>query len=203
MSKKLLIPLLAIAAIAVLPVAAAQAEPHWYSNNIKLAAGTPVYNIAWGTISLEGNGVITCHNSAISTIENPSSGTAGVDSIESFNPTDCVSASCPGSMVLTAEGLPWLTLLEEEAGVLRDHVAGVKVRAKCTIPGVGVVVNTVYEGELKPQTVNGTSATKPSFDEFGPGSGELVSAELGNGKNTGKNKVQGYEKQELITVKNP
>ena len=128
------------------------------------------------------------------TLENPTGGGAGKDATLTFSPINCVAPGCPAEIEVKAEGLPWPSELEEpEAGVVRDKFTGVKIRIRCHAGEINFL-NVVFEGENKPLSKNGTSATKPSFQEFGPGSGELLS-EVGPGKTSGKAKVQGYETQ--------
>jgi len=204
MSKKLFIslaPVLAVAAFVVMP-ASALAAPHWTSGGAVIKEGKVVPTIGWGTLSLESAaGTITCLNSSIGFVENPVGGGAGKDATETFNPIKCSAPSCPAEIEVKAEGLPWPSELEEpEAGLIRDKFTGIKVRIRCHA-GETNFLNTVFEGENKPQVKNGTSATKPGFDEFGAGSGELISTEVGPGKTTGKAKTLGYENQELIGTK--
>jgi hypothetical protein len=225
MSKKLFIgvvPLLVAAAFAVAPVAAQAAGPHWTCNKSECAKGKRIPTVTWGTLELKSAlGIVKCHNVDAGWIENPTSGNPGIDATENFIPYffPCEAPGCPGEIKVIGEGLSttvagttflapeswWPSELEVVEGVIRDKAGltatsptkNVKVRIQCNI-GTEDVVNTVYEGENFPQQVNGTSAAKPAFGEFGAGSGGLVSKEFGGSETIGKDKIMGYEEQEVL-----
>jgi len=208
MSKKLygaLLSVLAVVAFATM-TSSAMALPHWYSNGVKISEGTAekpnkVQVITWGTLTLENAalGKVICKVSDAGNVWNPAGGGNGLDEIVLFDLYECTSATCEGTVTVTAALLPWLT--ELVAGPpIRDRVKGISVTVKCTKP----VVEATFTGELTPEIVNGTSAAKPSFAEFGAGSGELEGpVGIGKAKISGKDKFLGFNEQELITVKNP
>jgi hypothetical protein len=209
MSKKmyaLLLPALAVAAMAV-TAGAAQAAPHWYSNGTRIPfRNTPkVQVISWGTLTLTNAtlGTLTCKVSDAGNIWNPASEGNGLDEIVLFNNYECSispAAACEAGLAVTASGLPWATeLFVDTEGVIRDRIKGIKVTVTCTKP----VVSLLFEGELTPKWVNGTSAAKPSFAEFDSKSGHLTNGSVGEAKVGGKDKVLGFEEQELITLANP
>jgi hypothetical protein len=202
----LLLPVLAVAAFGSI-AGAAQAAPHWYSNGTRIPfRNTPKAQvITWGTLTLANAtlGTITCKVSDAGNIWNPAGEGNGLDEIVLFQNYECSvvpSTACEAGLAVTASGLPWATELFVDAkGVIRDRVKGVKVTVTCTKP----VVSLLFEGELTPKWVNGTSAAKPSFIEFDAESGHLTNGTVGEGKVGGKDKVLGFEEQELITVANP
>jgi len=84
MSKKLsfsLVPLVAIVACAITPVAA-QASIHWYKNNVIQAQGKPIPVVNYGgAVNLSQKsaiGEINCRGTGGGTIENPTGGGSGV-----------------------------------------------------------------------------------------------------------------------------
>jgi len=194
--KKFYLPLLVATAVFAMP-ASALAANHWFKNGVEVAQnGKHLPTIGWGTLSLESAvGTITCENSSVGYVDNPVGGGNGQDATETFNPTSCTSA-CPEPIKVIAKGLPWPSELEEpEPGVIRDKFTGIEVEIICPIAGIDVV----FSGENKPKVKNGTSASKPTLDVFGPGSGELTSV-AGPGKTTGEAKTEGYEAQEVLTA---
>jgi len=200
MSKKLyasLASLVVIGAFAVVP--AAQAAK-WYVNGTELKEGIPKKVVSWGTLTLtSAAGAITCSNYDGATIENK--GGVAVDKVTVFQPVECSSPACPAVVTVEPEKLPWASEVFEKEAVLRDKYLGVNVRVKCFIPGGETFLNVVFSGEQYPSLKNGTSALKPSSQEFeGEASGSLAS-EVGPGTTTGKDKQLGYNEQETITVK--
>jgi len=207
MRKKVLIslaPLLTIAALAVVPTA--QASLHWFKNGseIKSSVGeVPI--VGWGTLSLEAAeiGTIVCQNVAGGDILNTGNKTEGegTGEIEAFVPYDCTGI-CATEWKVSAEGLPWDAQLvaSEEKVAGRTKVGTAKpiiIHIECP----SLIVNEKFKGELTPSNNAGTSGTKPSFLEFGAGSGHLTAPVLGEGKAGGKAKVEGYNEQEVITAK--
>ena len=67
------------------------------------------------------------------------------------------------------------------------------------------VTKTKFFGENAPKALNnGTSiGYKPGQLEFESGAGALESTLIGKGTTAGKIKLEGYEEEELISVKNP
>ena len=182
------------------------APPEWYTNGQKAGEGVKAATISWGTLALQsGAGTVTCRTVSGGYVENPTGGGAGRGATESFNPYECVGSGCAAALDVKAEKLPWsMELTEPENGVIREKSTDVGVRVKCFIPATAneaekVLSNALFTGESTPSTQDGPSATKPSFNEFGAGSGEL-SSELGPGRISGSVKVLGYEEQEVITA---
>lgn len=220
------VPLLVTAAFAVLPMAAQAAEPQWKSNGALLKEGVRKPTVTWGTLELKSAlGIVKCHNVDAGWIENPKGAVAGekpgIGATENFIPFffPCEAPGCPGEIKVIGEGLSttvpgtsflapeswWPTELEREGEIIRAKSGETKtspakkvlVRIQCNI-GTEDVVNTVYEGTNFPEQKNGASAAKPAFAEFGPGSGGLVSKEFGGSETIGKDKVMGYEEQEVL-----
>jgi hypothetical protein len=222
-NKKLLAslaPLLATAAFVAVP-AAAQAActppacPHVYTNGARLPEGEKLPLFGWGTLKLMNStlGESECHNVGAGTVENPIGGGAAVGKSKAWSAYECISAACTAlggkAFTITPENLPWLEeLIEPQIGVFRTKIGKKGKEAE------SVLVKTNCEGKLSeqffgeqtPKILNNGSAigSKPGESEFDqPGSGELESTFFGKGKTTGKVKVEGYEEEELISVKNP
>jgi hypothetical protein len=224
MSKKLyaaFLPLLAVAAFAVMP-AVAQAQPHWYSNGKLIKAGTNVAVTTHSTpagLSLKALGVdIVCTVKDKGTIKNPVGGGAGEDSITEFVNTECKPSVPPcetGEKVgLTASrgGNPLSAANEWPSTLLagppiRDQIREIEINVVCSTKGV---IDT-FTGNLTPEMVNGTTGslkgceagtdTVANFDE--PGSGFLLDPALNKGFPDGKDCIWGPAGDEVITVKNP
>ncbi len=171
MNKKLfvsLVPLLAIAAFAVMP-AAAQAEPHWYIHG-KLVGPAPGKRTTFkGPITFQvGTTIITCDLRTKLQVWNPMGGGAGEDDTDEFTLKKCESAPvlCPKQIEVIGNGLPWPSHLI--AGLpIRDAIEGVELEFKCQGGGGGGGLPWVCRGTLTP----GISENGLEFS--GPGSGEL------------------------------
>jgi len=227
MSKKLfkgLAPLFAIAALAVMP-AAAGAIPHYFHGSTTPAnrlGSTNTKVIAWGTLQLHSAlGEVQCENGVLANVSNPSpggaAGPAGVGETLSFSAPSafiagsqvgCTAAGCPGIIEVSEvpASMPWPSVLQESPIRQASGNAAKPVEVLISCPGIAVAVvfhtekNPGESGafEQKPLTIAGSGGcSKPSELEFGPGSGELISA-FGPGTTTGSLKTCGYEKQELI-----
>lgn len=152
-----------------------------------------------GSGGTEAQGV-TCKKSDAGNVWNPEGGDAGLDETVLFDLYECRSAQCPKGVSVTASGMPWPSELEEApagSNVIRDRTTGITVTINCEGR------ESVFTGEWTPRFRNGTAA-KPSFEEFGEGSGELVSAsnEGPSLKITGYDKMVGFEEgDEVITAK--
>jgi hypothetical protein len=177
---------------------------HWYRNEAPTAEGVSVPTISWGTLTLSSpEGTMTCRTAAVGYIENPVGGGPGVGASETFATAGCVAPGCPALIEVKPEKVPWLSELVEIAGAIRERSTGIAVRVRCFVPATGKapekdLSNALDSGEWTPSILSGTSATKPSFVEFGPGSGELLS-EIGQAKPAGKINLEGFEQQEVIT----
>jgi hypothetical protein len=230
MKRKFLVPLLAIAAIAATAAipAAAQAEPHFYSNGKALAAesgeiGTGKQIISWGKLELitTSIGKLFCFNEFGGVAYNKEGGEGaapGEAKVQAYNVYDCTNESCEvvfkSKIEIVPEGLNkfgfWEAKLFEEAGIIRLKVGNktigsptqIKFLISCPPNGSGEI-KTPTRGELTPKVKNGTALSAPSKIEFGAGSGELELAGIPEGKVAGSLKVMGYEANEIITSKNP
>jgi hypothetical protein len=203
MSKRLAIvtPILAIAAFAVTPVAAQAAEPLWRSNGAVIKEGKKRQTISFGVMKFKSPiGEVVCKWADAHEIENPFGGGHGLDIVTLWTTYECSSAGCPGRVIVTGQNVfKWLTFLRRFEERIQDVWTGVEMRVQCLVgEKEESVLNTVFKGELSPTLTNGTSAAKPAFEEFGPGSGSLVSEEFGAGELTGKDKMMGFEEQEVI-----
>jgi len=174
MQKKLLaglVPLLAIAAFAVVP-AAAQAEPHWYIKS-KLVEPIPVPLKSGGALTLNTLGAsIKCKVADVEEVWNPVGGGAGQDLMTTFVLSACknkvATAACPkGAIPVKAEALPWLSHLVSifPGPVIRDEIQKARILVGCA--GTSGTVGDEFEGSLSPEVgVNSLI--------FGPGSGTLT-----------------------------
>jgi hypothetical protein len=137
-----LTPLVAVAASAVAPVVA-QAEPHWYFNSkllvkkkaVKTEAGITIGPIPGTTI------VVSCKVKDVEILENPASGSAGVDLMRAFKFVSCGPNPCPvnsagvqGKLKMTAGKLPWASKLVEVPPIA-DEIAGMEFIATCSKTG--------------------------------------------------------------------
>jgi hypothetical protein len=108
-----------------------------------------------------------------------------------------VSPACEatkGLLEVVPEKLKWTSVLIEEAGVFRDRVEGIALRAIC----VGGTSNVQFHDALKPEFEAGTAqGSAPAKLTFGAGSGSLESTE-GAGNVSGKLKFTGFEGGEII-----
>ncbi len=112
---------------------------------------------------------------------------------------------------LGSVGTGWTSVLESpEEGVVRSNTStGAAETEKAKVSGVkfecyvggAFAGQIVFYGHSTPKLHNGTTATKPTLVEFGPGSGELEAEKgLVKGTTTGKTTEMGYTEQELITA---
>lgn len=216
-----LAPLLAMVAFMVAP-ALAQAQPHWFSNNVLLPetppeAKTPV--TTKGTLTLEDKEIaaplvvrLTCKVVDAGNVWNPAGGGAGKDEITAFE-EEVAGKSCsavvlpepPGGKCEKAEfvanGLPWSTKLL--AGLpIRDEVEGISVTVTLTnCPAIGTPPALTYTGPLTPKIVNGVEGVSNSFAEFDqPGSGSLTSGAGTKGSITGNDEIEGPIGDEFISA---
>ena len=179
MSKKMyaaLLPVIAVAAMAM-TATAAQAAPHWYSEGTKLGENKPLEVSTFGKLTLTDSTAglsVKCNVLDEGTITNPVEGAAGTDEITVFENHKCVATpACTSGVTITAEKLPWKTVLSEPvAGTFRDTVKGIQIKLVCTSSSI----SEVFTGELTPKFSTGA---RDSFFEFGAGSGELSSVNLG------------------------
>jgi hypothetical protein len=198
MRKKLLIlaPMFAVLAFMV-ATAVAEASPHYYVNNVKLAAGKKTDVVGWGTITLTTNAApvgnaLTCHNIAGGTITGTLEGTNGKGSTEQFAVYNCTQKKqCPKetdtaavvgveAAAPTKSSLPWPSELREEGGGIRSATTEVEVIVNCIVTegegkgttdqSVPFISNNIPGSKCEaqaPKTVNGVSAVSPGFVEFG------------------------------------
>jgi hypothetical protein len=225
-----LAPLLVIAAFAVMP-AAAQAEPHFYSNHVGLPAesGGPGAEgkdtLAWGKLELEAKsiGKLICENEFGGDAYNPGGpegAQPGEAKVDAYAVYDCTNEGCEVALKSKIEIIPegldkfgeWeAKLTEPEVGVIRlktgnktlNSPTQIKFLISCPPNGLGEI-KTPSRGELTPKLKNGTLiGSAPSKIEFGLGSGELELAGIPEGKVNGSLKVMGYETGEIISTSNP
>jgi hypothetical protein len=199
MSKRLyatLLPLIAVAAVAIVP-AAAQAAPHFYKEGVRLPfTEEKTQIVSWGKLKLTAsNGiVIECKVIDAGNVWNTTLAANGKDNLEVFQNYECSSAACATVSIVTAK-LPYETEL----------VAGIKDKVKVTeliVTCSGTALT--FTGTLEPNVVNGTSRTAPTVLEFvGAGSGTLTAPGPVTATVEGKDKILGFVAQELITAVNP
>ena len=191
--------------------------PHWYLNGARAIEGERAAVVGWGTLALTSSaGSVTCHTASGGYVENPVGGGPGVGETEAFATFDCESEKiCPVGTTteVSAESLPWASVLEVAAGVIRMRSTGVKEFVKCVTGGKVEGGTKFLTNEASvcckawaPADRHGTSALHAGFLEFDPGSGELEaegSKEAVKAKTEGEVKLIGYAEQEVINTKNP
>jgi hypothetical protein len=224
MSKKLyaaFVPLLAVAAFALVPASSQAAEFHWYSClkhagtgekfsdsecQKPLAAGawewvrlpftsvkTQVVTFGKLTLTASNGIVITCKKVDAGNIWNVTEATAGQDNIEVFVNYECTSAQC-ATVSVTAKNLPWTS--ELAAGPV-DKIKGIEVTVNCA------GTELTFKGELSPKIVNSTE-TEPLFEEFTATTGELEEPVMKlKAKVEGRDRALGFEHGEDLRVKAP
>lgn len=230
MSKKLyaaLLPVLAVAAFAVVPSIASAQEWHRCVTGSPHSAvcpagqhlvtvgakGAAVKVLTKGTLTLTDEQilpgpppdpvVVVCHIVDDGIIWNE--GGVGRDLIESFEEDPAFKPACTATVSGGAcekasfkAILPWESVLETVAGVTRDKISKIEVDITLTnCPEIGTAT-LPYTGSLTPRIVNG-SATAATFAEFDqPGSGHLTSALGTEGKVTGNDTIEGEAAGERI-----
>jgi hypothetical protein len=216
-----LVPLLAVAAIAAMPVVAQAEGTHFYRNGTKITEGLRVPTITWGPLTnSNGGGAWACTNFAGGYVENPVGGGAGVEVIQNWASAECSTAECP--LDTRFEGIlnpekngnkGWFGHVTEEEGVSRLETTGIDLVLSCWTQapwgpgnvstgerGTPVAPVLPFKGTWTPKLKNGTTGGKPSKVEFGRGSGELINESIGGFKITGSLTTLGYVEQELVTT---
>ncbi len=200
MSRKSLatVALLSAFVVSALAASAAQAAPHWYKKNV-IVGSTPVTAKTVGVITLSTLGAnIKCKVADAEEIWNPTTGGPGEDRMVGFALIKCknpvASAACPkGPITVTAEGLPWRTVLTEAVpGTIRDEIQGVHLNVGCS--NSAGTLGDLFEGTLEPEVVGNELV-------FGPGSGTLFDSFLNPLTITGFDKILAPPGK--IAAKNP
>ncbi len=197
MNKKLLasvVPVLAMAALATMPLAAqAGPTPHWFSEG-KLIVGeaVPVKTAGKLTFDLTQFGaMVTCKVKDTETITNPPTGAPGTDEMTSFKLSGCATpvgtpSICTTKIEVIALGLPWPTQLVSEPPI-RDVIAGVALEFRCK-KGMSY---GVFTGTLSPKVGK-------SVLEFEGGA--MLSGGFGTVTVTGKDTLKGPLGDKKITA---
>jgi hypothetical protein len=210
-----LAPLLATAALAVVPAATQATEP-CYTNNSKLCSSvkeTPVEVYGWGTLAISAVGSgheITCHTATAGTVLNGT--TSGVGQTVFYSTYDCIASVCTGFTTVVGEHFPWTTSLafseKPVAGTIRQRTSGIKISIQCWVSKANQEAGTEKLGELvlrgsdEPKLNNKPSAKSPPeilFDEWSgtlepEGGGPVVD------KTEGHLSTLGYNEQEIINA---
>jgi hypothetical protein len=221
------VPLLAVAAFALVPATSQAAEFHWYTCKHEATAthkfsdsecqkavvntgnwewvrlpftSAKTQIITFGKLTLTGsNGlVVICKVLDAGNIWNVTEATPGKDNIELFVTYECKSE--PESTC--APGGVTVTANTKtpwETVLAAGPVDKIK-GIKFTVTCNGMEVP--FEGELSPKIVNSTE-TEPTFAEFTAASGTLTSPTGLTGTIEGKDRVLGFEHGEDIQVKAP
>jgi hypothetical protein len=199
MSKKLLIglaPLLAIAAFAVAPTVA-QATPHYFKNLVLSKESEKVPYVSWGTLSLESKaGKVECENTVGGFDENPAGGGAGKEETDSFYAYNCKNAACTGAggkigVIFENEAEPgpitqlkWPgELIEPSAGLIRLKSENVRVFVRCEFAHLAP---SEKEGTTKLEERTTTEINAPGAAPCTSGKGGSSEPEQKNGSSTGK-----------------
>jgi hypothetical protein len=203
-------PLFAVAAFAVAP-AVAQAEPHWYANNLKIAEGEAVPVTVAGVINLntkeEGKAeyTIKCKVAGKTTVVNPVGGAAGTNEFSEYTLSACAVSKkvspCPigSALSATVTTLPWAAKLGPGAGkLILDLISNVSVEYKC-----GATAFRTFSGSFQPR-VQTSAKTGGGVISFGLNSGELTgTAPTTKVLPKGAQLLTGPTGKEKITAKNP
>jgi hypothetical protein len=202
----------------MLPSVARATSPHWYSNGVKLAEGLIVkidtYSPQFTIVDNIEEFQVSCEVFDEGHIWNPTGGGKGLDDVTRFETEKCtvsgLGPECSVAVIGPISAIsPWTTELEAVGTRILDKikkiVLKVELGSKCTRRANTTVI---YEGELKPTFINGTTGSQEgcfkktdSFDEFGEESGELNSSLKSKANIEGDDCVWASEK--IITVKNP
>jgi hypothetical protein len=214
------VPLLAVAAFAVLP-ATSQAAFHWYACLKHAGTGEkfsdsecqkPLTTGAWewerlpftsvktqvitfGKLTIYmSNGVeITCKVIGAGNIWNVNEPTVGQGNSEVSEYYECTSPQC-ATLTLTPKALPWSTVLA--AGPV-EKIKGIELTMNCA------GTELTWKGELSPKVVNATE-TEPTFEEFTTATGELEEPTTKMKLSmVGKDRMLGFEHGEDIRARNP
>ena len=216
------VPLLAVAAFAVVPATSQAAEFHWYkcqheataTHNFSdsecqkevaktgswewtrlpfTSAKTQVITFGKLTLTASNGIVITCKKVDAGNIWNVTEPTAGQDNVEVFVNYECKSEQC-ATVSVTAKNLPWTS--ELAAGPV-DKIKGIEVTVNCA------GTELTFKGELSPKIVNSTE-TEPLFEEFTATTGELEEPVMKlKAKVEGRDRALGFEHGEDLRVKAP
>jgi len=182
MNKKFLtrlVPLLAIAAFAVVPATAQALTPHWYKNGSILKAATPTPVLTWGgatNLKQESPaGEINCKGAGAGNVENPTGGGPGKGQSEDSSFYECKAPKCEAEIAASPLGklgfkgqgqaaiynLPWNNELlgsaepfEEKIGNPPNGPAGKK-------PAWGSEFSEGYPAETKAAAGNGAAWGAP------------------------------------------
>jgi hypothetical protein len=154
MPEKLLtgiVPMLAVAALAVMPALAQAAEPHYYKPGLvtRYPEGEKVRFIEWGKLTLSPEPSLTavtpCEFSGGGYVENPVGGGAGVGQTLRLATWNCSNVECPAGevevsgkkvekefeVIYPPQSFPWPSVLEEVGGVVRTDTKGVAWELGC------------------------------------------------------------------------
>jgi hypothetical protein len=220
------VPLLAVAAFALVPASSQAAEFHWYSClkhagtgekfsdsecQNPLAAGTWEWErlpftsaktqiITFGKLTLTASNklVIVCKVLDAGNSWNVTEATPGKDNIEVFVTYECKSEPTESCAPggVTVTANTTTPWETVLAAGPVDKIKGIKFTVDCN----GAEVP--FEGELSPKIVNST-ATEPTFAEFTAASGTLTGGGGLTATVSGKDRVLGFEHGEDIQVKAP
>jgi hypothetical protein len=164
-----IVPLLVVAAFAVVP-AVASAVPHWFKGKVELTSAPVTVTTAGNLTLIAAGATIKCKVNDSEEIWNPSGGGAGEDLMNAFNFSKCKvtvgSAACPtkGFVEVLPNGLSWPSILLEGPPI-RDEIQKVRIIIRC----LAGTPPDEFEGTLTPEVEKNKLV-------FGPGSGALTDA---------------------------
>jgi hypothetical protein len=155
MSKKLWMGLVPILATLALIPAVAQAAPHYYKSGVLIPEGEKVPVLEWGKLTITPEPPVAastaCENITGGYVENPIGGGAGIGATLRFASYNCTSLECQGDyeyetlgkeyksepeIISPPQSMPWPSMLEEVAGVVRSHIEGQVVEISCQAHGL-------------------------------------------------------------------
>src|SRR5262245_3999680 len=175
MFKKLFIglaPLLVIAALAVMPVAAQAETQHWYRNGAKLAEATPVPLVMFGgkvdlSQTSAGLGEIHCKGAAGGIIENPIGGGAGIGRTNGYIFYECKAPQCEATVLekFGTEGRGRATAENNPGATKEPNFPGWNnVLEESTVGGVSSVREKIGEPFVEFKTPSPPGMVRESID---------------------------------------
>jgi hypothetical protein len=210
--------ILVVLALTTLPSAAGATSPHWYRNGVKIAEGLKIkidtYSPSLTIVDNVEEFQVKCEVYDEGHVWNPIGGGKGLDDVTRFETEKCtvsgLGTECSVAVIAPVSELSsWATELEvtgtRTIDKIKKIVLKVELGSKCTRLANDAVI---YEGELKPAFINGTTGSQEgclkktdSFDEFEEESGELTSSIKSKANIEGADCV--WASEGIITVKNP
>lgn len=182
--------LLAVAAFGMLTTVAQAAPAKWTKNSTAIANGKTEPTIQWGsfTASSTQGGTITCKTASGGVVENTATEARGSTQLDAAYECKTTGGECAlygGEARVTAKGLPWPLVAEEEGEgteVYKETSSNVELNSECWTGGQERGAVLLKTGEVEPGFVgtstpgfqNGATAGRPAQLAFNTKSGHLA-----------------------------